>query len=51
MEYRKMVLMNLFAKLNRDADRGQTYEHGRGREEEDGTNGESNMEAYTPYVK
>ena len=46
-----MVLMNLFAKQNGDANREQTCEHGRGREEEDGTNGESNMEAYTPCVK
>ena len=46
-----MVLINLFAKQNGDADREQTCEHARGREEEDGINGESNMEACTPYVK
>ena len=51
MESRKMVLINLFAKQNGDADREQTCEHARGREEEDGINGESNMEACTPYVK
>ena len=51
MEFRKMVLMNLFAGQQwRCRHREQTYGHSRGRR--GWTYGESNMETYTlPYVK
>ena len=52
MEFRKMILMNLFAGQQwRNRHREQTYGHRRGEEGEGEMYGESNMETYITICK